>query len=324
MSNSNIRYGVVGAGHMGTYHINVISRMNNVDFVGVHDIDVEKLRAIEKEYGVKGFKSLNELIKNCDAISLAVPTTLHYNLAKKIFDKNIHLLIEKPICETLEQAEELIEIAKEKNLILHVGHVERFNGAVQELRNIVKNPLLWESRRLGPHSGRIMDVGVVLDLMVHDIDICIRTVKSKVIDIEAQATYSSKNSHENAAVCQLKFANGCIAVLTVSRITQEKIRTLSISQKDSYIFLDFTTQDLQLHRQASVSSFTSTSQQKIQYKQESLIERLFIHKENPLESEIKHFLKCILLDTSSYEGNKLDLETLKITQTILKIIEKKK
>ena len=318
--NTAIRYGVVGAGHMGSYHINVLSSLSNINFIGVFDIDRTKFKIAEKKYNLKGYSSLDELLEECDAISLAVPTTLHYSLAKKALKKGVHILIEKPICQTTEEAEELIAIAKTKELTLHVGHVERFNGAVQELINIVEKPLLWESRRLGPNLGRIQDVGVVLDLMIHDIDICLRTIKSKVIDINAHATYLLGNSHEDAAICQLKFENGCIATLTASRITQEKIRTLCISQENCYVLLDFTTQDLQLHRQATSGAFTS--KEKIRYRQESLIERLFIHKENPLASEIKYFLQCIEKNIPSFENNMLDLETLRITQKILRIIKK--
>ncbi len=315
-----IRYGVVGAGHMGAYHINVLSSLNNINFVGVFDIDKKKLQIVKEKYNLKEFSSLEELLEKCDAISIAVPTTLHYSLAKKALEKGVHILVEKPICQTIEQAEELIAIAKAKKLTLHVGHVERFNGAVQELHNIVEKPLLWESRRLGPNLGRIQDVGVVLDLMIHDIDICLRTIKSKVTDINAHATFLPGSTNEDVAVCQLKFENGCVAILTTSRVTQEKIRTLCISQENCYIFLDFTTQDLQLHRQATSGALTS--KEKIHYRQESLIERLFIHKENPLASEIKYFIKCIQSGMSSFESNILDLETLRVTQKILKIVKK--
>ena len=321
MEKLNIRYGVVGTGHMGTYHINVLSKIPNIDFIGVHDCDEQKLASVQAKYNIKAYSSLDELLDRCNVVSLAVPTTIHYALAKKIIEKGKHILIEKPICERIEEAEELIELAKTKNIILHVGHVERFNGAVQELSNIVHRPLLWESRRLGPNLGRVKDVGVILDLMIHDIDICLRTVRSKVNYINAQATYLPGSDHEDVASCQLGFENGCIAVLNASRITQEKVRTLFISQEDCYISLDFTTQDLQLHRQAI--SGISTSKEKIRYKQESLIERLFIHKENPLQSEIEHFIGCIDLNVSSYETNKLDLETLRITQTIMEIVTKK-
>jgi len=311
-----IKYGVIGTGHMGLYHINVVSTLPEVELVGIYDSDKKKSEQLAPKYLTQAFLSPQELIKKCEAVSIAVPTTMHYEIGKKVLESGCHTLIEKPITHSIKEAEDLISLAQKKKKILQVGHVERFNSAVQELNRIVDRPYLWESRRLGPNTGRIKDVGVVLDLMIHDIDICLRVVQDEVSELHAFC-HKESATHEDVATASLRFKQGCVANLVASRATQEKIRTLAISQKDSYITLDFTTQDLQIHRQAS--TLISTSIEKIKDQRVSLIERLLIHNENPLKTEINYFLTCIKNQNDSFQSNKIDLETLRIA---LEIAEK--
>lgn len=313
-----ITYGVIGTGHMGQYHVNVLSQLPGVSFCGIFDVSSEKASAVAAKYHTHAFKSLNEAINNCEAFSVAVPTTGHFSLCRDLINAGKHVLIEKPIAETAEQASEILSLAKKNKTVLHIGHVERFNGAVQELSKVTANPLIWESRRMGPHTGRIRDVGVVMDLMIHDIDICIRVVNSPVIDFSACGTRIPGSKYEDAACAVLRFQSGCIASLCASRVTQEKIRTLSISQPDSYIFLDFTTQDLRIHRQANSAITTSTDT--IRYTQEALIERLFIHKENPLQSEIQFFLNSVKKNDISQNAGSADIDTLRLATRITETI----
>ncbi|MFC1503945.1 Gfo/Idh/MocA family oxidoreductase [Spirochaetota bacterium] len=319
---NKIKVGVVGVGHMGHYHVNVLSMLNHnlADLVGVYDINKKRASEIAGSYDIKNFDSYEELINSVEALSIAVPTSKHFEVGKQALDNGKHILIEKPITTSTEEAENLFNIAQKKKLIVQVGHVERFNGAVQELKNIVKHPYLWEARRLGPQTGRINDVGVAHDLMIHDIDICLNTVDDDVTDVNAFG-YIDKDKLEDVATAHIKFKKGCIAIITSSRLTQEKIRVLSISQKDSYIYLDFTTQDLQIHRQAS--SMITTSTDNIKYRQEALIERLFVHKENPLKSQFIHFLKTIKKEEKPFVVNEKDLETLRITNMIIEKIHTK-
>ena len=320
-NNKKIKYGVVGAGHMGKYHINVLSQMVEVDLIGIYDTNRERSQEIEGEFDIKAYSSLEELTREIDAATIATPTADHYFTAKKLMNQGVHILVEKPITENMEHAEELIDLAYQKKLVLHVGHVERFNGAVQELSRIVDRPLLWESRRLGPETGRDGGMGVVLDLMIHDIDICLQTIRSPVVDISANAGYMDGASHEDMATCQLRFENKCVAVLTASRATHKKIRTLSISQKDCYIFLDFAAQDIELYRKGS--SNITTSKEQISYRQESLMETIFIHKKNPLQAEVQNFIQSIEGGvSSSLHYNKLDLAALKMAMKILEIIRR--
>lgn len=284
-----VRAAVVGVGHMGRYHVGVYSELPNVRLIGIADIDESRGKEIAEKYNTGFYKEYKELFGKTDVVSIAVPTSQHYKVAKDFLDAGIHVLVEKPLTKRIEEAKELFGIAEKKNLTLHVGHVERFNGAVHELKKIVDNPIFIECRRLGPYDSRIQDDGVIMDLMIHDIDIILNLVDSKVknINVVGSVIFSDKDDLCNA---QIEFENGCIANITASRATQHKIRTLAITQKDKYIFLDYTNQDIHIHRQAS--SEHSLTKQELRYKQESLIERIFVHRENPLKLELKHLIDC--------------------------------
>ena len=245
---------------------------------------------MELWYGIRAYVDYKELLNKVEAVSIAVPTALHYNVAKDCLEAGVHVLVEKPFTVTIDEAEELFRIAKKKNLVIRVGHVERFNGAVQELKKIIKDPLLIESRRIGPFISRVKDDSVVMDLMIHDIDIILNLVDSDILNYSAfgSSVYSEK---EDIATVQMLFKNGCIATITASRASEHKLRTLAITQRDAYIFLDYTDQDIHIHRRADSGYFVS--REEIRYKQESFIERLFVYKDNPLKLQIKHFLECI-------------------------------
>lgn len=286
-----IKTGVIGTGHMGHYHVNVYAeQLINAELVGIADVDKGKVEVLADKYGIKSFVDYHKLLNKVEAVSIAVPTTLHYKVAKDCLEAGVHVLVEKPFTATLEEAEELFKIAKKKNLVIRVGHVERFNGAVQELKKIIKDPLLIESRRIGPFISRVKDDSVIMDLMIHDIDIILNLVDSDILNYSAfgRSVYSEK---EDIATVQMLFKNGCIATITASRASEHKMRTLAITQRDAYIFLDYTDQDIHIHRRADSGYFVS--REEIRYKQESFIERLFVYKDNPLKLQIKHFLSCI-------------------------------
>lgn len=314
-----IKLSIIGVGHMGQYHVNVAKMVADAKLVGVYDADSERCKQIAERHETKAFSDLDEILSESEAVVIAVPTFLHYEVAKKALLAKKHVLVEKPISETVEQAKELVNLAKDNQLIFQVGHVERFNGAVLELNKIAEQPLLVEFRRLSPYNARIKDVGVVLDMMIHDIDIVMNLVNSDVVSVSALGS-SVYSKHEDIATVIIKFANGCIAKITASRCTQAKIRTLNISQKETYIELDFADQEIQLHRQAS--SNTSLGKDVIRYKQESIVEKIFVHKDNPLKQEQEHFIRCIMgKDTPFVEGDK-DIKTLEIAHEILRQIHK--
>lgn len=286
---NQVKAGVIGVGHMGRYHVAAYTEMVDVELVGIADIDTAKVQEIAGRYNTVGYTDYRELFGKVDVVSVAVPTLLHFPVAKEFLEAGVHVLVEKPITQDLEQARELFRLAEKRDVILHIGHVERFNGAVQELRKIVRDPILIESRRLGPFVPRIQDDGVVLDLMIHDLDIILDLVDSPVVELNA-AGASIFTPLEDVATVQLLFESGCMATISASRATQEKIRTLAITQPDAYIFLDYTDQDIRIHRQAA--SQHELTRGELKYRQESLIERLFVHKDNPLKLELKHHIEC--------------------------------
>jgi predicted dehydrogenase len=312
-----IRVGVIGTGHMGQYHVNVARQIIDGTLVGIYDADSDRAKLIAEKYETNPFSDLNTLFDKVDAVIIAAPTFLHYQIAKDALNSGKHVLVEKPITETVAQAKEIVELANSKKLVLQVGHVERFNGAILELGKIVDTPMLVESRRLAPFNARIKDVGVVLDMMIHDIDIVLNLVNSKVVELHASGSKFVSN-HEDVASVVLKFENGCIANITASRNTQSKIRTLNITDKDKYIKLDFTDQEIELHRQAT--SNTQLSSEQIRYKQESIVEKIFVHKDNPLKQEHEHFVKCILGKTQPHVLGEKDIQTLEIAHRIIKEI----
>jgi len=229
------------------------------------------------------------------------------------------VLLEKPMTHTLEEARELFRLAEAQSVVLHVGHVERFNGAVQELKKIVQDPWLIESRRLGPFVPRIKEDGVILDVMIHDIDIILNLVRSPVRRMYAlgKAIYTDREDLANVQIC---FQNGCIANIIASRATEIKIRNMAITQRDAYIVLDYTDQDIRVHRQASSEHLVTRGA--LRYKQESLIERIFVHKENPLKLEIKHLIDCATEGAIRVVSVDEELRSLQVALQVLEILDK--
>jgi predicted dehydrogenase len=285
-----VRAAVVGGGHMGQYHTLVYAELWDVDLVGVVDIDFERARRVAAQYDTLAFSDHRELIGRVDAVSVAVPTEAHFAVAKDLLEAGVAVLVEKPMTPTLEEARELFRIARESGAVLHVGHVERFNGAVQEVRNIVDRPILIESRRLGPFVPRVQKDTVVMDLMIHDIDIVLGLVDAEPRRIVALGS-SVHSDVADVANVQIQFGSGTLAIITASRATEQKIRTLAITQPDAYIVLDYSDQDIRIHRRAA-QEYT-LNRESIRYRQASFVEHLFVHKDNPLKLEILHLVRAI-------------------------------
>ncbi len=314
---SKLKVGVIGTGHMGQYHVNVIVNIAGAEVIGCFDTDANRLAEISKRFDIQGFKDMDELIDRSEALIIAVPTVYHYEIAKKCLERGKHVLVEKPMTETVEQARELVELAEQKDLVLQVGHVERFNGAVLELKKVVERPFLIEARRLAPFNPRIADVGVVLDLMIHDLDIVTNLIGDEIRSVSAAGT-SAFTRHEDVAAAVLQFESGCVANISASRATQNKIRTLTITQEKAYIILDFATQDIDIHRMASQAYLMT--REELKYRQESFVEKIFVHKDNPLRQEHLHFLACIKGEQEPIVPGYKDVRTLEIAHSILKQI----
>ena len=285
-----VRAAVVGAGHMGQYHTLVYAELWDVDLVGVVDIDGERARRVAAQYDTLAFADHRELIGRVDVASVSVPTEAHFAVAKDLLEAGVSVLVEKPMTPTLEEARELFRIARASAAVLHVGHVERFNGAVQEVRNIVDRPILIESRRLGPFVPRVQKDTVVMDLMIHDIDIVLGLVDSEPRRVVALGS-SVHSDIADVANVQIQFGSGTLAIITASRATEQKIRTLAITQPDAYIVLDYADQDIRIHRRAA-QEYT-LNRESIRYRQASFVEHLFVHKDNPLKLEILHLIRAM-------------------------------
>lgn len=309
-----MKVGVVGVGHMGEYHVRTYAELSDIELVGIVDIDEKRVKRISEQYNTIGYLDYHQLYDKVQAVSIAVPTNLHFQMTKDFLEAGIHVLLEKPMVPTMEEAKALINLAQDRGLILQIGQVERFNGAVGELGAIVKDPIFIEARRLGPFvKNRINDTGVILDLVIHDIDIILGLVHSEIrkIAVTGRSIYTE---FEDIVNVQLTFENDCIACITASRVTENKMRTLSISQPEAYIFLNYTDQELHIHRQAS--SGVILTRDVLRYKQESFVERIFVHKDNPLKLEILHFLGCINGQPPLFSVQD-DLKSLDLTLKIL-------
>ena len=232
-----IKVGIVGVGHLGEIHLKLILSSINFDLIGFYETNQEKSDLISKKYQVKSFKSLEDLSENVQAVIISTPTIHHHEIATFFLKNNIHVFIEKPITTNVKEANELVQLAKDNNLVGQVGHVERFNGAFTEVENLL-NPMFIEAHRLSNYPARGTDVSVILDLMIHDIDIILSIVKSKVSNVSANGTKIISSSPD-IANARIEFENGCVANLTASRISLKKMRKMRIFQSDSYVSIDF-------------------------------------------------------------------------------------
>ena len=237
MSTKLIKIGVFGAGHLGKIHLKLLNESKIFNLIGFFDVNTEHSVKIEKEFGYKYFNDSNLLLESVDAIAIITPTKFHYEIAIKCIEKNKHIFIEKPITYTVEQAEKIVKFSKEKKIIGQVGHVERFNPAFNSIKKIIGNPMFIESHRLSKFNPRGTDVSVVLDLMIHDIDIVLSLISSKVINITSSGV-SVISETPDIANARIEFQNGAVANLTASRISLKNMRKLRFFQKETYISVD--------------------------------------------------------------------------------------
>ncbi|MFH1622069.1 MAG: Gfo/Idh/MocA family oxidoreductase, partial [Candidatus Omnitrophota bacterium] len=305
---NKLKVGVIGIGRLGSIHTRVYSELDNVDLVGICDIDQKKLEKVTGQFKVPSFLSHNDLLNKVDAISIAVPTNKHYEIAKDFINKGVHLLVEKPITNDLAQAAELIELAKKNKVILQVGHVERFNSAFSAVEKIIKNPRFIECHRLSPFPHRSLDIGVVLDVMIHDIDIILGLVKSEIKTVDAVGV-PVLTSFEDIANARITFQNGCVCNLTASRISDEAMRKIRIFLSDTYISLDYGSQEAFLYRK-EIGQITK--------------EMLPIEKEEPLKREIESFIDCVINNKRPLVTGEEAYQALQLSDKILKEIWGKK
>ena len=233
-----LKVGLIGAGHLGKFHLNNWKEIEGVELSGFYDTDEENAKAVSEKYQVKQFKSAEELINASDAVDIVAPTTFHFKLCEAAIKKGKHVFVEKPLANTMDEAKQLVKLSKEANLKFQVGHVERFNPAFTALSELNLQPMFIEVHRLAQFNPRGTDVSVILDLMIHDIDIILNLVKSNVNYISANGVAVMSDTPDIANV-RIEFDNGCVANLTSSRISMKKMRKMRLFQKDAYIGIDF-------------------------------------------------------------------------------------
>ncbi len=281
---NGVRVGVVGVGHLGVHHARVYTEILGADLVGLVDVDEARVQSVADNLGVPAYVDLDCFLEEArpDALSVVVPTSKHFEVSKKAMERGVHLLIEKPVTASTEEAGELLRIASDRNLILQVGHIERFNAAVQYVRNMVNDPIYIQSRRMGPFSPRISDVGVVLDLMIHDVDIILSIVNSEIVDISTMGR-CVRTDNEDIASAQLRFANGTIAHILVSRVSEKRMRTLEITEPERYLIVNYETQDVTLHHCVQKQGRGLVE----------VVEHPVFPKREPLKLELQDFVNCI-------------------------------
>ena len=311
-SRGKLRVGVVGTGYLGKFHAEKYARMPDVDLVGVVDTNRSAAETVAKKVGTRPYHNHLDLIKQVDAVSVVVPTSSHFDISKDFLAGNVDVLIEKPMTTTLEEADKLIEFADAKGLIIQVGHLERYNPAVVALRGIVDNPLFIESHRLSIYTARATDVSVVLDLMIHDIDIISNFVKSELIDVRA-AGISVITGQVDIANARLEFANGCVANVTASRISMKNERKIRLFQRDAYISVDFANHEITLVRQ--------NEQIKDSLIPGMEIKQLHFDKGDALDDELKSFVQSVKRREEPVVNGQVGRNALRIALTVMEQIK---
>jgi predicted dehydrogenase len=291
---------VVGVGRLGSIHAQIYKKLQNCSLVAVCDVDKTQLKRVSGELGVSDFSDYKQLLDKAEAVSIAVPTLLHYQIAEEFLRHNIHVLVEKPFTATLKEADSLIKTAQKNKLILQVGHIERFNSAFSATKKIIRNPRFIECHRLSPFPDRSVDIGVVLDIMIHDIDIILGLVNAPLKKVEAVGV-PVLTQFEDIANARITFKDGCVANLTASRVSDEWLRKIRIFQEDTYISLDYREAKACVYRKEG-SKITK--------------EDLPIEKEQPLQKELESFLDCILQNKEPLVSGRVAREALAVALKI--------
>ena len=315
-----IRIGVVGVGHLGKFHAEKYAGMTDVELVGVADTDKARADKIARRFGAQSCHSHAELLDSVDAVSIAAPTPAHFHVGRDFLRHGAHLFIEKPIATTADEAMELIEMAAAKGLIIQVGHIERFNPVIVGLKKIKDNPFLFEAKRFSPFKERAANVSVILDLMIHDIDIALSLADSPTKKIHASGA-SAVTDHIDIAYARIEFKNGLVANLAASRIAEKECRKMKIFQKNGYISIDFASREMAVFRPASCDAALQTEHS------ETIIpgmdmEQFSFKQGDALKEELKSFVDAISLDKTPEVTGQMGLNALEIALNITKQISR--
>jgi virulence factor len=315
-----IKTGVIGVGRMGQHHCRVYANQKDVQLVGIFDINPMVAREISERYDVPVNQRLDDLLEQVEAVSIATPTPTHFDIAMQCLERKIHVLIEKPVTETIADAEHLARYISKNGTIVQVGHIERFNPTYVELKKVLESlkVIAISFHRLSPYRVSNKDVDVVLDLMVHDLDLSNDLTGKEPTTINAYGLMPFSNSLDHV-VAQLFYCNGPLITLTASRVTEQKIRTVDITSEDAYVEADFMHKSISIHR-CSTGEYSAKYSNGVSYHQESVIECILVPNVEPLSLEIRHFMECItqkcLPRVSIFDG----LKALRLAQHIIMLV----
>ncbi len=300
-----VRIGIIGVGYLGTQHARILSYLEGAELRGVADIDLKKAMIIGNRHGVSYYQNFMDILDEIDAAIVAAPTSEHFSITERLLKEGKSVLVEKPMTDTVEQAEELVGLAKKNKLIFQVGHLERFNPAVEALQDLISEPKFIEVQRLGSFSARSLDTNVVLDLMIHDLDIILDLIQDDVKVIRSSGIHvlSEKFDIANA---RLEFESGCVATLTASRVHQGKVRNLRIFEPTAYYSINYIDQ--------AVKVFPLNGRQ-------TDIRELKIKKEEPLKKELQNFIQCIGDGKTRKVSGDEGLRALRLAHKVLAEIE---
>lgn len=300
-----VKVGIIGVGYLGTQHARILSYLEEAELIGVADVDFKKAVEIGNRHGVKYYQNYENMLDEIDAGIIATPTSEHYSIALKFLEEGKSVLIEKPITQTVDQAEEVVALSQKNGAVLHVGHLERFNPAVEAIEGMISEPKFIEVQRLGSFSARSLDIDVVLDLMIHDLDIILALTKEEVKVIRSSGIHvlSEKIDIANA---RLEFGSGCIATLTASRVHQGKVRKLRIFEPTSYYSVDYIDQEVKVF---PLNGYQTD------------IKSLKINKEEPLKKELLNFFHCIRDGKKRKVSGEEALRALKLAYSVLNEVE---
>jgi predicted dehydrogenase len=305
MNDLKIRAGVVGVGAIGRNHARIMAGLENAEFTAIYDANREAAEALAAEYGTRAVGSLDELIGLVDAATVATPTVTHREIGSALLEAGKHVLIEKPIADTLEDAAALVDLALARNLVLQVGHIERFNPVMGMLEERLTAPRFIESHRLSPFPNRSIDIGVVLDLMIHDLEIILHLVRDEIVSIDAVGV-PVLTRREDIANARIRFAGGCVANVTASRISPERLRKIRVFQGDSYLSLDYQAQTGELFRKDGF---------------QIVREEVLVEKDEPLKLELASFIECAASGGKPKVSGNEASAALKVALQITRLIE---
>ncbi len=321
--------GVIGIGHLGSLHAKMYAGIESAQLVGLFDVDSARASERAREYNCNAFGSVEELLDAVDAISVTTPTTLHHKIACEAIKRGKHVFIEKPITTTIEQARELIELSRKHNVKIQVGHIERFNPALLALEKYNLQPMFIESHRLAQFNPRGTDVAVVLDLMIHDIDIILSFVKSPVKSIQANGIAVVSDSAD-IANARIQFENGCVANVTASRISQKKMRKMRMFQRDAYISVDFSDGVAEVFRLVDEGDESAKHTMMLGAITQGKVQRKIVYEQpeikevNALKYELELFVNAVQQNTTPMVTGEDGLLALEVAQQIIEEINQNK